>query len=77
MKILHTESSTGWGGQEIRILTESRKFIAMGHEVHLAANHESLILLRSEGYGVTPHETNLKKKNSSSALKSHEDHFTH
>ena len=62
MKILHTESSTGWGGQEIRILTESRKFIAMGHEVHLAANHDSLILLRSESYGVNPHGTNLRKK---------------
>lgn len=62
MKIMHTESSTGWGGQEIRILTESRKFIAMGHEVHLAANHDSLILLRSESYGVTSHGINLRKK---------------
>ena len=24
LRILHTESSLGWGGQEIRVLTEAR-----------------------------------------------------
>ena len=28
LSILHTESSTGWGGQEIRILTEAAGMIA-------------------------------------------------
>jgi glycosyltransferase involved in cell wall biosynthesis len=37
MKILHTEASCGWGGQEIRILDEAAGFIARGHEVHIAA----------------------------------------
>ncbi|MDP2808741.1 MAG: glycosyltransferase family 4 protein [Rhodocyclaceae bacterium] len=36
MKILHTEASCGWGGQEIRILEESRGLIGRGHEVTVA-----------------------------------------
>ena len=35
MRILHTESSTGWGGQEIRILTETHGMLARGHQVTL------------------------------------------
>jgi len=35
MRILHTESSIGWGGQEIRILTEAQGMLARGHEVTL------------------------------------------
>lgn len=33
LRILHTESSLGWGGQEIRILTEAAGMIARGHAV--------------------------------------------
>jgi len=35
LRILHTESSQGWGGQEIRILTEAQGMIARGHDVTL------------------------------------------
>ena len=35
VSILHTESSTGWGGQEIRILTEIKGFLERGHKVTL------------------------------------------
>ncbi|MDD5241105.1 MAG: glycosyltransferase family 4 protein [Sulfuricella sp.] len=35
LSILHTESSIGWGGQEIRILTEMAGFMRRGHRVHL------------------------------------------
>ena len=35
MRIVHTESSAGWGGQEIRILNEMAGMIARGHELHL------------------------------------------
>lgn len=35
LRILHTESSTGWGGQEIRILTEARGMLDRGHQVTL------------------------------------------
>jgi glycosyltransferase involved in cell wall biosynthesis len=35
LRILHTESSIGWGGQEIRILTEAQGMLERGHEVTL------------------------------------------
>lgn len=35
LRILHTESSTGWGGQEIRTLTEARGLLDRGHQVTL------------------------------------------
>ena len=35
MRILHTESSLGWGGQEIRILTEARGLQDRGHRVRV------------------------------------------
>lgn len=33
LKIIHSESSCGWGGQELRILSESAGMIARGHDV--------------------------------------------
>jgi len=36
MNILHTESSKGWGGQEIRILREAEGLRDRGHDVTLA-----------------------------------------
>jgi glycosyltransferase involved in cell wall biosynthesis len=41
MKILHTESSCGWGGQELRIIAEARGMISRGHQVWIAAPSES------------------------------------
>ncbi|MHB0912493.1 MAG: glycosyltransferase family 4 protein [Armatimonadota bacterium] len=52
MNILHTEASTGWGGQEIRILTESEGMIARGHRVMLACQPGSVISKRAADYGV-------------------------
>ena len=43
MKIVHTESSLGWGGQEIRVLTEAAGIAARGHEVLLLAPREARI----------------------------------
>src|SRR2546428_13797119 len=37
MRILHTEASLGWGGQEIRILDEAEGISGRGHSVALAA----------------------------------------
>lgn len=36
MIILHTESSPGWGGQELRIRAEVAEMRRRGHDVHLA-----------------------------------------
>jgi glycosyltransferase involved in cell wall biosynthesis len=43
MRILHTESSCGWGGQEIRILDEAQGMSSRGHEVAIVAPRESRI----------------------------------
>ena len=43
LRILHTESSLGWGGQEIRVLTEARGVAMRGHDVVVAAPAESNI----------------------------------
>ncbi len=43
MRILHTEASLGWGGQEIRILDEAEGISGRGHSVALAAPHEAPI----------------------------------
>lgn len=37
LRIVHTEASTGWGGQELRILTEMEGMARRGHRVHLLA----------------------------------------
>jgi glycosyltransferase involved in cell wall biosynthesis len=44
LRIVHTEASLGWGGQEIRILTEAQGMIRRGHEVEIWAAPDSTIL---------------------------------
>ncbi|HEX4859239.1 MAG TPA: glycosyltransferase family 4 protein [Usitatibacteraceae bacterium] len=43
LAILHTESSLGWGGQEIRILSEAEGLIGRGHRITLLAPQHSEI----------------------------------
>lgn len=50
--ILHTESSTGWGGQEIRILSESAGMVSRGHRVLLACQPDSTIAKCAGKYGI-------------------------
>jgi glycosyltransferase involved in cell wall biosynthesis len=52
MKILHTEASKGWGGQEIRILDEAEGLRARGHDVRLAAPAEAAIFAAAKRRGV-------------------------
>jgi glycosyltransferase involved in cell wall biosynthesis len=42
-KIVHSEASLGWGGQEIRVLSEALAMRARGHRVWMAAQPESVI----------------------------------
>jgi glycosyltransferase involved in cell wall biosynthesis len=46
-RILHTESSLGWGGQEVRVLAELEWMRAQGHWVALAAHPDSAIAQRA------------------------------
>jgi glycosyltransferase involved in cell wall biosynthesis len=43
MNIVHTEASLGWGGQEIRILTEAAGMRCRGHQVTLLCSPEAKI----------------------------------
>ena len=50
--IMHTEASTGWGGQEIRIITESVGMIERGHRVLLVCQPTSVISKKASEQGI-------------------------
>jgi glycosyltransferase involved in cell wall biosynthesis len=52
VKIVHTESSLGWGGQEIRVLSESQGLIRRGHDVRLLCPEEARIHAEAQNWGV-------------------------
>jgi glycosyltransferase involved in cell wall biosynthesis len=52
LRILHTEASLGWGGQEIRVLTEAAGMIRRGHRVALACPREARIYDEAQRFGV-------------------------
>jgi glycosyltransferase involved in cell wall biosynthesis len=52
LRIVHTESSLGWGGQEIRILSESQGLIRRGHDVRLLCPREAQIFGEAASWGV-------------------------
>ena len=52
LAIAHTESSLGWGGQEIRTLSEAAGFIGRGHRVTLYAAPGSRIAAEAPRFGV-------------------------
>ncbi|MBF0625486.1 MAG: glycosyltransferase family 4 protein [Magnetococcales bacterium] len=63
LHILHTEASEGWGGQEIRILTEAAGLIGRGHRVELVCTPDSTILRAAPGYGVPVTALPIGRKN--------------
>jgi glycosyltransferase involved in cell wall biosynthesis len=52
LRILHTEASLGWGGQEIRILTEAAGMRSRGHDVRLACPRTARIFAEAERFEV-------------------------
>jgi len=56
MKILHTEASPGWGGQEIRVLDEAQGCIERGHKVWIAGQPHSQIVPASRKRGIETFE---------------------
>lgn len=63
MKIAHTEASLGWGGQEIRILDESRGMIERGHDVQLLCPSESCIFTEARRFGIPTVALPIGRKN--------------
>ncbi len=62
LSILHTENSTGWGGQEIRILTEARGMLDRGHQVMLLTPASAEILPAAKKMGVPVTAIDIEKK---------------
>jgi glycosyltransferase involved in cell wall biosynthesis len=71
MHIVHTEASLGWGGQEVRILTESAGMVGRGHRVTLLCPPEARIcaVARSRGLTVTELPIGRKRPGGLSALR--------
>ena len=68
LRILHTEASMGWGGQEVRILSEAQIFRANGHEVRVLANTDSDIAANASRFGVPLTTMPLRRRALSSVL---------
>jgi glycosyltransferase involved in cell wall biosynthesis len=62
LSIVHTENSCGWGGQEIRILTEARGFQDRGHRVTLVAPAEAPIADAGERLGLPVVRLDIRRK---------------
>ena len=62
MRIVHTESSCGWGGQEIRILSEARGMLKRGHDVLLLCPREARIFSEAPRFEVPVKALPIKHK---------------
>jgi glycosyltransferase involved in cell wall biosynthesis len=62
LRILHTEASCGWGGQELRILSEASGLIARGHEVAIACPAHAPIALAALEQGIEVIALPIEKK---------------
>lgn len=62
MKILHTESSNGWGGQEMRILQEMIGMRKRGHEIVLTVECGGQLIEKARNEGFCVYELSFRKK---------------
>lgn len=60
MRILHTESSLGWGGQENRTLNEMLGMRTHGHEMSLVCQPGARLGTRAREAGFTVYETPMR-----------------
>jgi glycosyltransferase involved in cell wall biosynthesis len=61
MPILHTESSNGWGGQEIRILKEAIGLRSRGHEIFFAVVRGGKLVEQARKAGFLVYEIGYQK----------------
>ncbi len=61
MAILHTESSSGWGGQEIRILNEALAMRKKGYEEIFAVAKSGGLAKNAKKEGFVVYEVNFKR----------------
>ena len=62
LSIVHTENSCGWGGQEIRILTEAKGMQDRGHRIALIAPPEAPIAAAGVKMGLPVVPLPIRKK---------------
>lgn len=62
MNIIHLEASPGWGGQEIRILTESLGMRKRGHNVVLIVEKNGGLVSKAREKGFRVYEVKFEKK---------------
>jgi glycosyltransferase involved in cell wall biosynthesis len=60
LRILHTESSLGWGGQENRTFNEMLGMRERGHEMSLACQPDARLGTRAREAGFTVYETTMR-----------------
>ena len=63
LDIVHTESSLGWGGQEIRVLSEAAGMIRRGHRVRLLCPRDARIYDEAARFGVPAEALPIGRKN--------------
>ena len=68
LAIAHTESSDGWGGQEIRILTEAAGMQSRGHRVIVHGAHGSRIVAEAPRFGVPAIALSIGRKRPAGVL---------
>ncbi|WP_353685894.1 glycosyltransferase [Thermodesulfovibrio sp. 3462-1] len=61
IKILHTESSPGWGGQENRILNESIGLQKLGAKVYILCQPESKLAEKAKEAGIEVFTSPMRK----------------
>lgn len=64
MKVLHTEASSGFGGQEIRILREAQGLRARGHEIIMAIKRGGGLVQAARDEGFHVYELEFEKRRS-------------
>lgn len=62
LHIVHTESSCGWGGQEIRILSEAMGMIGRGHKVTLLCPADAPIFSAAAKQGIPAQALPIARK---------------
>lgn len=62
MKVLHTEASIGWGGQEMRTLKESIGMREKGHGIILAVQKKGGLVKQAQKEGFKVYELQFSKK---------------
>lgn len=68
LHLVHTESSCGWGGQEIRILSEARGLQQRGHRLTLVVPPESRIAQAAPAWGLEVVPLPIARKNLSGLM---------